>query len=237
MLEELNVDENTIILYTTDNGPHYNMWPDAGLTPFRGEKNTNWEGGDRVPALVSWPGHIQPGSVSNEIVSHTDWMPTLLAAAGEPDIKDKILNGYKAGDMTYKVHLDGYNILSYLTGKSEKSPRHHFFYFSDDGLPVAMRIDDWKLTFAEQRAHGMDVWREPFVQLRVPNLFNLRRDPFERATTDADNYSKWFDDHQFIIIKAQNEFMQFMKTFEKYPPRQRPASFTIDQIFEKYTKK
>lgn len=237
LLEELNVDENTIILYTTDNGPHYNMWPDAGLTPFRGEKNTNWEGGYRVPALVSWPGHIEAGSVSNQIVSHTDWMPTLLAAAGEKNVKAKLLNGYKAGEMTYNVHLDGYDILPHLTGKSATSPRRHFFYFSDDGKPVAMRMDDWKLTFAEQRAHGYDVWREPFTQLRMPNLFNLRRDPFERVTTDAENYEKWFDEHQFIIIKGQSEFLEFMKTFEKYPPRQRPASFTVDQIFEKYSKK
>lgn len=236
LLKELKIDENTIVIYTTDNGPHYNMWPDGAITPFRGEKNTNWEGGYRVPALVCWPGKIKAGSVSNEIVSHMDWMPTLLAAAGDPNVKDKLLNGYKVGDMTYKVHLDGYNILPLLTGKTTTSPRQNFFYFSDDGLPVAMRTGDWKLSFAEQRAHGLDVWREPFVELRTPNIFNLRRDPFERATVDADNYSKWFLDHAFILYKGQSEFAEFMKTFEKYPRRQRPASFSVDQIYRKYIK-
>lgn len=237
LLERLGIDDNTIVIYTTDNGPHFNMWPDGAITPFRGEKNTNWEGGYRVPAFVRWPGHIKPGSVSNEIVSHTDWMPTLLAAAGEPDIKEKLLHGYTAGDMTYNVHLDGYNILDHITGKTAESPRHNFFYFNDDGMPVAMRTGDWKMIFAEQRAHGFDVWREPFVNLRVPTLFNLRRDPFERANIDADGYQKWYSDRAFMIYKAQDEFAQFMKTFEKYPPRQRPASFSVDQVFERYMNK
>lgn len=237
LLEELNIDENTIILYTTDNGPHYNMWPDGGITPFRGEKNTNFEGGYRVPAFVSWPGHIPAGSVSNEIVSHTDWLPTLLAAAGDSDIKNKLLKGHKVGDMTYKVHIDGYNILPHITGKEEKSGRNNFFYFNDDGLPVALRTGDYKLTFAEQKAHGLDVWIQPFTTLRIPYIYNLRRDPFERATTDADNYSKWLSDHAFMIYKGQSEFAEFMKTFEAFPPRQRPASFSVDQIFEKYMKK
>ncbi|MEG0560866.1 MAG: sulfatase-like hydrolase/transferase, partial [Muribaculaceae bacterium] len=237
LLEQLNIDENTIVIYTSDNGPHFNMWPDGAITPFRGEKNTNWEGAYRVPAMVSWPGKIPAGSVSNEIVSHTDWMPTLLAAVGDADVKEKLLKGHKVGDMTYNVHLDGYNILPHITGKSETSPRENFVYFSDDGLPVGIRFGDWKATFAEQRATGMDVWREPFVELRLPNLFNLRRDPFERATTDADNYTKWFSDHQYMLYMAQDEFQKFMSTFEKYPQRQRPASFSVDQIFENFSKK
>ncbi|MEG0796767.1 MAG: arylsulfatase [Odoribacter sp.] len=237
LLEELNIDENTIVIYTTDNGPHFNMWPDGAITPFRGEKNTNWEGAYRVPAMICWPGKIQAGSVSNEIVSHTDWMPTLLAAAGDSTIKEKLLEGYKVGNMTYNIHLDGYNILPYITGKIEKSPRENYVYFSDDGLPVGIRFGDWKATFAEQRAHGLDVWREPFIELRIPNLFNLRRDPFERATTDSDNYSKWFTDHQYMLYKAQDDFAEFMSTFAKYPQRQRPASFSVDQIFEKSIKK
>ena len=236
LLESLNLDKNTIVIYTTDNGPHFNMWPDGAITPFRGEKNTNWEGGYRVPAMVSWPGKIPAGTISNEIISHTDWVPTLLAATGDKQIKEKLLKGHKIGDMTYNVHLDGYNILPLLTGESETSPRKNFFYFNDDGMPVAMRTGDWKLSFAEQNAHGFDVWRKPFEQQRIPNIFNLRRDPFERATTDADNYSKWFSEHAFIILMGNHEFGKFIQTFEKFPPRQRPASFSIDQIFEKFNK-
>ncbi|MEG2598330.1 MAG: arylsulfatase [Muribaculaceae bacterium] len=237
LLEKLKIDDNTIVIYTSDNGPHYNMWPDGAITPFRGEKNTNWEGAYRAPAMISWTGKIAAGVVSNEIVSHTDWLPTLLAAAGEPNIKEKLLNGHKAGNMTYNVHLDGYNILSHITGKSEKSGRESYVYFSDDGLPVGIRFGDWKAVFAEQRASGLDVWREPFVTLRIPYLFNLRRDPFERANTDSDNYSKWLTDHQYMLYIAQDEFGKFMSTFIKYPQRQRPASFSIDQIIEPFIKK
>ncbi len=182
-IKELGIDDNTIVMYSTDNGPHMNSWPDAAMTPFRNEKNTNWEGAYRVPAMVRWPGKIKPGSVSNEIVSHLDWMPTLLAAAGVPDIKEKLLKGYKAGKTNFKVHLDGYNLLPYLTGQEAKSPRKEFFYFSDEGDLTALRFDNWKLIFAEQKTPGtLAVWIEPFTMLRVPLIFNLRLDPYERAT-------------------------------------------------------
>ncbi|MCH4896051.1 arylsulfatase [Marinilabiliaceae bacterium JC040] len=238
LLEELGVDENTIVIYSTDNGPHYNMWPDGAITPFRSEKNTNWEGAYRIPAIIKWPGHIKPGSISNEIMSHTDWAPTLLAAAGNDNVKKELLKGdFKYNNKQYKCHLDGYNFLPLLTGKTNKGPRKNFFYFNDDGMPVAMRTGDWKLVFAEQRAKGLDVWREPFVPLRIPLLFNLRRDPFERAHEESENYGKWMSNHAFMIYKAQDEMGKFLKTFKEFPPSQRPASFSIDQITEKMLKK
>ncbi|MCZ6863303.1 MAG: arylsulfatase [Alphaproteobacteria bacterium] len=232
-LDQLGITKNTIVVYTTDNGPHYNEWPDGGISPFRGEKNTNWEGGFRVPAIVRWPGKIKGGSVSNEIVSHLDWVPTLLAAAGAPDIKRKLLSGHKAAGKTFKVHLDGYNILPHLTGKQKTSPRQAFFYFSDDGELLNVRYQDWKLVFAEQRAKGFNVWREPFTQLRIPHLFNLRRDPFERATTEANNYHRWMIKHAFVIVPIQTVVGGFIKTFEKYPPRQKPAKFNLDDVIKK----
>lgn len=232
-LDELDIADNTIVLYSTDNGPHFNMWPDAGITPFRGEKNTNWEGGYRVPSLVRWPGTVKAGSVSNQVMSHADWLPTLMAAAGEPDIKSKLLQGYVAGDKNFKVHLDGYNFLPYLSGETEQAPRREFFYFSDDGLLTAARIDDWKLVFAEQRAHGFDVWRDPFVSLRIPKVFHLRRDPLERADTDANGYNNWWDKKVAIAgTLGQVAVTQFVGSLQQFPPRQRPASFTIDQIME-----
>ncbi len=233
-LDDLGIANNTIVMYSTDNGPHMNSWPDAGMTPFRNEKNSNWEGAYRVPAMVRWPGKIKSGRISNDIVSHLDWMPTLLAAAGDPAIKDKLLKGYKAGNKTYKVHLDGYNILPYLTGQEKKSPRDEFFYFSDDGDLVALRYDNWKIVFAQQRAPGtMLVWGEPMISTRIPWLFNLRTDPYERASITSNTYWDWYLDHVFLLVPAQEYVAKFLKTFKEYPPRQKAASFTIDQVMEK----
>ena len=233
-LDELGIADNTIVMYSTDNGPHMNSWPDAGMTPFRNEKNSNWEGAFRVPAMVRWPGKIKSGRISNDIVSHLDWMPTLLAAAGDPDIKDKLLKGYKAGNITYKVHLDGYNFLPYLTGQEEKSPREEFFYFSDDGDMVALRYDNWKVVFSQQKAAGtMLVWSEPMVSTRIPWLFNLRTDPYERASITSNTYWDWWLDHAFLLVPAQGYVAKFLQTFKEYPPRQKAASFTIDQVMDK----
>jgi len=232
-LDELGIADDTIVFYSTDNGPHYNQWPDAAITPYRGEKNTNWEGGFRVPALVRWPGRIKAGTISNEIVSHLDWVPTLMAAAGVPGIKEKLLAGHRAGAKQFRVHLDGYDFLPYLTGKEKHGPRQDFFYFSDDGKLVGMRSGDWKLVFAEQRSQRFDVWRDPFVDLRIPKVFNLRRDPFERADTDSNSYNVWWD-HKIAAIGmiGVGKVGQFLGSFQQFPPRQRPASFTIDQMVE-----
>jgi len=233
-VDELGIADNTIVFYSTDNGVHMNSWPDAGMTPFRGEKNTNWEGGWRVPAVVRWPGKIKAGSVSNEIMHHMDWLPTLLAAAGEDDVKDKLLEGYRAIGRDYRVHLDGYNCLPYLTGEVEKAPRDEVFYFSDDGDLTALRYKDWKLVFMEQRATGtMKLWANPFTPLRMPLLFNLRRDPYERATLTSNTYYDWYLDHLFICVPAQTYVGEFLATFKDYPPRQKAASFSIDQVMEK----
>ena len=234
-LDELGIADNTIVLYSTDNGPHFNQWPDAAITPYRGEKNTNWEGGFRVPMLARWPGHIKPGSVSNEVISHLDWLPTLTAAAGVPDIAERLIAGHAAGSKRFKVHLDGYDMLPYLTGKAGHGPRSEFFYFSDDGKLIGLRNGDWKLVFAEQRAQRFDVWRDPFVDLRIPKIFHLRRDPFERADTDSNAYNVWWDHKiagqgQAGVARVQ----QFLQSFREYPPRQRPASFTVDQMMEQF---
>ena len=232
-LDDLNIAENTIVFYSTDNGPHYNTWPDAAATPFRGEKNTNWEGGWRVPSMVRWPGHVPADTVSNQIMHHMDWMPTLAAAAGNPDLKEKLLKGYKAGNTTYKVHLDGYNVLPFLTGKEKESPRKEIFYFSDDGDLTALRYQDWKFIFMEQKAPGtLRVWMEPFVPLRVPLIENLRRDPYERATITSNSYHEWQLDHAYMLVPAQAYVGQFLATFKEFPPRQKPASFSIDQAME-----
>src|SRR5512136_972868 len=197
-LDDLGIAGNTIVIYTTDNGPHANAWPDAATTPFRSEKNTNWEGAFRVPAFIRWPGHIKPDSVSNEIVSGLDWLPTLVAAAGDADVKPKLLKGYTVGNMTYKVHLDGYNLLPYLTGQEARSPRREFMYFSDECEGLGLRYENWKFVVAEQRRTGtMDVWREPFTQLRIPKLFDLRADPYERADITSNTYNDWCMDHLF----------------------------------------
>lgn len=233
-LDALGITDNTFVMYSTDNGPHMNSWPDAGMTPFRSEKNTNWEGAFRVPKLIRWPGVIEPGTISNEIVSHLDWLPTLVAIAGDPDIKEKLLKGHQAGDKTFKVHLDGYNFVPYLKGEVEKSPRLEFFYFSDDGNLMALRYDHWKTVFMEQRVTGTcQIWAEPFVVLRVPKLFNLRTDPYERADITSNTYWDWMFDHIPLVLAAQPVVAKFISTFVEFPPRQKAASFTVDQVMEK----
>ena len=234
LLDELKIADNTIVFYSTDNGPHMNTWPDAAMTPFRGEKNTNWEGGWRVPAMVRWPGHIKPGTWSNEIMHHMDWMPTLLAVAGDPNVKKKLLKGHKAIGREYKVHLDGYNFLPYLTGKENKGPREEIFYFSDDGDLTALRYKDWKLIFMEQRVEAtLQAWAEPFIPLRIPLIFNLRRDPYERAQLTSNTYYDWLLDRAYLLVPAQGYVGKFLGTFKDYPPRQKAASFSLDKVMEK----
>lgn len=227
-LDDLNIADNTLVFYSTDNGPHMNTWPDAGMTPFRSEKNTNWEGGWRVPAMVRWPGKVAADTVSNEIVHHMDWMPTLLAVAGNTKVKKKLLTGYMANGRYYKVHLDGYNILPMLTGKTDKSPREEIFYFSDDGDLTALRYKDWKAIFMEQRVEGtLQAWAEPFVPLRVPLLFNLRRDPYERAQKTSNTYYDWMLSRVYLFLPAAEYVGKFMETFKEYPPRMKAGSFTL----------
>lgn len=236
-LDDLGIADNTIVLYSTDNGPHMNTWPDAGMTPFRGEKNTNWEGGWRVPAMVRWPGKIQAGSVSNGIMHHMDWLPTFLAAAGESDVKKKLLGGHTAIGRNYKVHLDGYNFLPHLMGQEKKSPRDEIFYFSDDGDLTALRYQDWKLVFMEQRAKGtLKLWANPFTPLRLPLMFNLRRDPYERSQLTSNSYYDWLIEHAFLLVPAQQYVGKFLATFKEYPPRQKAASFSLDQVMEQLNK-
>ena len=236
LLDELGVADNTLVFYSTDNGPHMNTWPDAAMTPFRGEKTTNWEGGWRVPAAVRWPGKIPAGSVSNDIMHHMDWLPTFLAVAGEPDVKEKLLKGHRAINRKYKVHLDGYNFLPFLTGEAETGPRREIFYFSDDGDLTALRYDAWKLVFLEQRiAQTLQAWQEPFVELRLPYIFNLRRDPYERAQITSNTYYDWMIDRAYLLVPAQDYVAQFLATFKEYPPRQKAASFSLDQVMEKLT--
>ena len=232
-LDELGITNDTIVMYSTDNGAEVMSWPDGGSTPFRGEKDTNWEGGWRVPCAIRWPGMIDPGTVSNEVFSHTDMLPTLLAAAGEPNIVEKLKRGYKVGKRVFKVHIDGYNLLPLLSGETKENPRKVFFYWSDDGDLMALRYAQWKVTFMEQRSHGLDVWREPFSTLRAPKIFNLRSDPFERGDESSLFYDKWMADRAFMLVPAQGLVGQLLKTFEEFPPRQRPASFSIDQALEK----
>jgi arylsulfatase len=232
-IDELAIADNTILIYTTDNGPHMNSWPDGAMTPFRGEKNTNWEGAFRVPAMIRWPGHIKPGSVSNEIISGLDWFPTLLAAAGDPDIKEKLLKGYDSGGRTFKNHLDGYNQLAYLMGAEPKSARKEFFYFNDDGQLVALRYNNWKFNFCEQRVEGtLKVWSEPFVCLRLPTVINLRMDPYERAPITSNTYYDWSIRHAYLVVPTQSIVGDFIATFKEFPPRQRPSSFSVDQVME-----
>jgi arylsulfatase len=236
LLDELGIADDTLVFYSTDNGPHYNTWPDAAATPFRGEKNTNWEGGWRVPAMVRWPGKIEAGSISNEIMHHMDWLPTFVAAAGAPGIKERLLDGTKAIGRKYRVHLDGYDFLPFLTGEVEKGPRKEIFYFSDDGDLTALRYQDWKLIFMEQPAEGtFRVWQQPFLPLRVPHIENLRRDPYERALVTSNTYYDWMIDRAFLLVPAQAYVGQFLATFQEYPPRQKAASFSLDQVMEKLT--
>jgi arylsulfatase A-like enzyme len=226
--------DDTIVMYSTDNGPHMNSWPDAAMTPFRNEKNSNWEGAYRVPCMVRWPGHFEAGQISNEIVSHLDWAPTLLAAAGVPDVKEQLQKGMKVGDADFKVHLDGYNLLPLLTGETKECPRKEFFYFNDDGDLDALRYDNWKMVFSEQRIQGtLRIWAEPFVALRVPKIFNLRTDPYERADITSNTYYDWLMDHVFIAVPAQHIVGEFLATFREFPPSQKSGSFSVDQVLAK----
>jgi arylsulfatase len=234
-LKELGLDENTIVMYSTDNGAEKFTWPDGGQSPFRGEKNTNWEGGYRVPCAIRWPGVIKPGTVLNDIFAHEDMLPTFLAAAGEPNVKEELLKGKKVGDKTYKVHLDGYDLTDALAGKSP-SPRKEFFYFNDDGSLVGLRFNQWKVVFAEQRAHGFDVWQEPFVTLRLPKLFNLRSDPYETADHEGMDYERWRVEHVFLLVPAQEYVGKFLSTFKEFPPSQKPGSFSLDNVLESLSK-
>jgi len=234
VLDDLGIADNTFVMYSTDNGPHMNSWPDAAMTPFRSEKNSNWEGANRVPAMVRWPGHIKPGSVSNQIVAHLDWLPTFVAMAGDPNVKEELLKGYKVGDMTYKVHLDGDNLVPYLTGQVPESPRVSFLYINDDQQLTSLRYDNWKLVFMEQRAEGtMLIWSNPFTSLRIPLMFNLRTDPYERANITSNTYYDWLLDHAYLLVPAQAYVGNFLMTFKDYPQRQKAASFNMDEVFQK----
>jgi len=233
VLDDLGIADNTFVMYSTDNGPHMNSWPDAAMTPFRSEKNSNWEGAYRVPAMVRWPGHIKPGSVSNQIVAHLDWLPTFVAMAGDPQVKEELLKGYKVGDTTYKVHLDGDNLVPYLTGQVAESPRVSFLYINDDQQLTGLRFDNWKLVFMEQRAPGtLLIWANPFTNLRVPLLFNLRTDPYERADITSNTYYDWFLDHAYLLVPAQAYVGQFLMTFKEFPPRQKAAAFNMDEVLK-----
>ncbi|MEM8956619.1 MAG: arylsulfatase [Pseudomonadota bacterium] len=238
LLDELGIADSTIVHYSTDNGPHYNTWPDAAATPFWGEKNTNWEGGWRVPSMVRWPGLIEPGSVSNEIMHHMDWLPTYLAAAGRPQIKQELLEGITVEELgrDYKVHLDGYNFLPFLSGQTEVSPRREIFYFTDDGDLSALRWEDWKMIFLEQKAWAtLRAWIEPFTPLRVPLIFNLRRDPYERSYRTSNTYYDWLINRAYMLVPAQQYVGNFLASFQEFPPRQEAASFSLDQVMDKLT--
>ena len=233
LLDELGITNNTIVMYSTDNGPHYNTWPDAGTTPFRSEKNSNWEGAYRVPTFVKWPGHFQAGVTLNGIVSHEDWLPTFAAAAGAPDIKEQLKNGVTLNGRTYKNYIDGYNMMDYLNGKVKESPRKEFIYVNDDGQVVALRYMDWKAVFYENRGVAFGVWREPFTELRIPLLFNLRRDPFEKAQHNSNTYNDWFLDRPFVIVPMQQFIGNFLMSMVEYPPSQKPGSFNLEGIQKK----
>ena len=233
-LDDLGIADNTFVMYSTDNGPHMNSWPDAAMTPFRSEKNSNWEGAYRVPAMVKWPGHIKAGEISNEIVAHLDFMPTLLAIAGDTDVKERLAKGAKVGNMTYKVHLDGDNLLPLFTGQTDKSPRKSFIYINDDQQLTGLRYGNWKAVFMEQRQLGtMGLWAEPFVTLRFPKLFNLRTDPYERADITSNTYYDWILDHLFVITPMQAYVGDFLTTFKEFPQRQKAASFNLDEVLQK----
>ena len=236
LLDELGIADNTLVHYSTDNGPHYNTWPDAASTPFRGEKNTNWEGGWRVPAMVRWPGVVKPGSVSNGIVHHMDWLPTFLAAAGKKDVKEDLLDGYKSRSLgrEYKIHLDGYDLTEHLKDpQNVDSPRKEIFYFSDDGDLTALRYSDWKMIFMEQKVEAtLEAWANPFTPLRIPLIFHIRRDPYERAQVTSNTYYDWLIDRVFLLVPAQQYVGRFLSTFKEYPPRQKAASFSLDKVME-----
>ena len=230
-LDDLGIANNTIVVFSSDNGAETFTWPDGGTTPFRNEKGTNWEGGFRVPCLVRWPGTIQPGTIVNEIIAHEDWAPTLLAAAGEPNVKGKLLDGYQANGRTFKVHFDGYDLRALLSGQGP-APRKEFFYFTDDGDLCALRYAKWKAVFLEQEAHGLKVWQRPFTPLRLPIIFDLHADPFERANVESGAYETWFAEHLYLLVPAQAVVAQFLASFRDFPPRQKSASFTVEQAFE-----
>ena len=233
LLDELGIAENTVVMYSTDNGPHYNTWPDAGTTPFRSEKNSNWEGAYRVPAFVRWPGVYPAGVTLNGIVAHEDWLPTFATVAGAPDIKDKIMKGTTLNGRKYRNYIDGYDLNPYLKGETDKSPRSEFWYVNDDGQIVAARYDDWKVVFLENRGEKFGVWIEPFVELRVPNVFNLRRDPFEKAQHNSNTYYDWLLDRAFVLVPIQQLAAKFLMTMQEYPPSQTPGSFNLSSIEEK----
>jgi arylsulfatase A-like enzyme len=235
LLDELGIADNTIVMYSTDNGPHYNTWPDGAISPWRSEKNSNWEGAYRVPCFVRWPNHFPAGEVRNGIMTHQEWLPTLLAAAGKPDIVQELKAGEQVGDKHFKVHIDGYNALPYITGESDESPREWFFYTNDDGLIVGVRLHDWKVVFYEQRAKAMEVWSEPFVKLRLPKIFNLRRDPFDRADENSNSYWDWVLEHVFVTYPVQALAAEQLQSFAEFPPRQDPASFNLDGVMKAVT--
>lgn len=230
LLDDLGIADNTLVVYSTDNGPHYNTWPDAGTTPFRSEKNSNWEGAYRVPAFARWPGQIPAGTTLNGIVAHEDWLPTFATIAGAADVKEKLLEGVELNGRRYRNYIDGYNQLEYLTGKTQESARNEFWYVNDEGAVVAARYRDWKVTFLENRAHGLQVWREPFVELRAPLLSNLRRDPFEKAQHNANTYDDWYIDRVFVIVPIQGLAAKFLQTMHDYPPSQSPGSFNLSNV-------
>jgi arylsulfatase len=234
-LKELGLDKNTIVMYSTDNGSESFSWPDGGTTMFRGEKTTQWEGGYRVPTVIRWPGVIKPGTIINEIGSHEDMLTTLLAAAGDTTVKEDLLKGRQVGDRTFKVHLDGYNLLPALKGEAPW-PRQEFLYWTDDGSVAALRYGNWKATFLRQDAHGMHVWQEPFVALRAPMLTNLRMDPFELAHEIGMDYDRWFGEHMFMIAPAASYVGQWLQSFREFPPRQKPGSFNLDNVMEAVTR-
>jgi len=229
-LTDLGIEENTIVIFGTDNGAEIIFWPDGGMTPFRGEKATTWEGGFRAPCLVKWPGKIKPGQVSNAIISGEDWLPTFLAAAGEPDVKEKLLKGHSANGRNFKVHLDGYNFLPYLTGQTEESPRNEIFYFDDDGSLNAFRYNRWKMHFKIQENHGFNVWQKKYTELRFPMLMDLYGDPFERAQHDSEDYNHWLANHMFLLVPAQAKIAEFLMTFKEFPQRQEVGSFSLDKV-------
>jgi arylsulfatase len=236
-LDDLGIANDTVFFYSTDNGPHMNTWPDGGMTPFRSEKNTNWEGAYRVPAMIRWPGKIKPGSISNEMAAHHDWLPTFAAIGGDPDVNGKYAKGVKVAGVTYKVHFDGFNLVPYLTGQTDKSPRNSFIYVNDDQQITALRYENWKLVFMEQRATGtLRIWSEPFTSLRLPKIFNLRLDPYERADITSNTYYEYLMRRAYVVTPAQAYVGKFLDTFKEFPQRQRAASFNLDEVMETLSK-
>jgi arylsulfatase A-like enzyme len=231
LVDDLGIGNDTIVMYSTDNGPHYNSWPDAGTTPYRSEKNTNWEGAFRVPAFVRWPGKVPAGTTLNGIVSHEDWLPTFAAIAGTPDIKERLAKGATINGRTYRNHIDGYNVLDYITGKSKDPPRREFIYVGDEGQVLAMRYDDWKVTFMEQKEEKtVRIWLEPFTELRAPMLVNLRRDPFEKAQHASNTYWDWYMSRIFVVVPIQGLAARFLQTMKDYPPSQTAGSFNLEKV-------